>query len=478
MTTGDQLGPLRVRQHLFEARRECLVIEDLIFPSPNQQRGEFGLLQLTFEPLKPLETTCGVIKRNPARPRPGEKARSRVGQDAFVNVLRFVAKSLPVHHRQIHSTTSQRIVPAKKIRTDEGRVHHAPGEYPLVEFSRGKRPGPGTHDHERTDAVRIGKCKADTGRAAPIVTNYSRVANVELPEQACQVCDVTVEIVRLFADGFLGQAKPDHVWDNDPPAGSRQRLYEFSIQESPGGVAVQENNRVAGSLVEVVHAPAIDTLKSRFVWPFFIDKVHRPHELLCCIEHHSSSPYEWLSSWKEDHGLAVQAGQPRDGTEAISSLNIKSDDFVLAHTIEPGMRPKAQTPRLLKPHITSRNKHRTRRPSAWPYSRIVVTAFAAPKGCSLLTTILPFGAIARSSGLSSGSRTFHDGSIRRSESNARIVLSPSPRGPTPEARKSVPSGPNAKPRGNGTTCRGRTNSPALLSSRVNAIMVRSPRRPT
>jgi hypothetical protein len=57
----------------------------------------------------------------------------------------------------------------------------------------------------------------------------------------------------------------------------------------------------------------------------------------------------------------------------------------------------------------------------------------------------------RSSGLSSGSLTFHDGSIRRLESNARMVLSPSPSGPMPEARKSLPSCPNARPRGNGTT---------------------------
>ena len=60
------------------------------------------------------------------------------------------------------------------------------------------------HDHERTDAVRIGKCKAETSRAAPIVTNHGRVANVELSQQARQVCDVAVETVRLFADRLLG----------------------------------------------------------------------------------------------------------------------------------------------------------------------------------------------------------------------------------------------------------------------------------
>src|SRR6266850_2794522 len=357
MTTGDQLGPLRVRQQLPEARRECLVIKDLIFPSPNQQRGEFGLLQLAFKPLKPFKTACGVIERNPARPDPGEKPRRRIGQDALINALRLISESLPVDHRQVHSTSSQRIVPAQKVRTDKGRVHHAPWKYLSVEFSRGKRPGPGTHDHERTNAVRIGKCKAETGRAAPIVTNYSRAANVELPEQACQICDVTVEIVRLFADGFLRQAKPDHVWNNHAPTGGRQRLYEFPIQESPGGVAVQENNRIASPFIDVVHTPAVDTLESRFVWPFLVNKGLRQHGRRCYIELHRSSPWESFNSRKEDHGLAIQAGQPRNCTETFSSLEIESDDFVPSHTIEPGIRPEAQTTWFLKPRTIFWNKH-------------------------------------------------------------------------------------------------------------------------
>ena len=53
----------------------------------------------------------------------------------------------------------------------------------------------------------------------------------------------------------------------------------------------------------------------------------------------------------------------------MSRLEIESDDFVLAHTIEPGMRPKAQTPRLLKPHTTSRNKH----PHETPVSMAIFT---------------------------------------------------------------------------------------------------------
>jgi hypothetical protein len=62
-----------------------------------------------------------------------------------------------------------------------------------------------------------------------------------------------------------------------------------------------------------------------------------------------------LSSWKESHGLAVQAGQPHNRIEAISSFEIESDDFVLSHTVEPGIRPKRKTPRLLKLHAIISN---------------------------------------------------------------------------------------------------------------------------
>jgi hypothetical protein len=189
------------------------------------------------------------------------------------------------------------------------------------------------------------------------VADHGRVPDVELPQQACQICDVAVETVRLLADGFLGQAKPDHVWNNDPPARSRQRLYEFPIQESPGGIAMQENDGIAGTLIDVVHTPAIDALEFRFVWPFVVDKGSRRHGRRCYIELHRSSPWEPFNSRKENHSLAVQAGQPRNCTETFPSREIENDDFVSSHTIEPGIRPEAQATWFLKPRTVFWNKY-------------------------------------------------------------------------------------------------------------------------
>src|SRR5260370_3246198 len=41
----------------------------------------------------------------------------------------------------------------------------------------------------------------------------------------------------------------------------------------------------------------------------------------------------------------------------LEGLEIENDDFVSSHTIEPGIRPEAQTPRLLKPRTVFWYKH-------------------------------------------------------------------------------------------------------------------------
>ena len=66
-------------------------------------------------------------------------------------------------------------------------------------------------------------------------------------------------------------------------------------------------------------------------------------------------------------------------------------------------------------------KTRTSRPVASSYSRTVVTASGAPNGNSLATTMCPFGAIVRSSGLNSGSAT-----KRRGCSTGSLAVPPAP----------------------------------------------------
>jgi hypothetical protein len=81
-------------------------------------------------------------------------------------------------------------------------------------------------------------------KATVCAVTGGNIADIELSQQAREISDMAVQTVRLFMDGLFGEAKGDHVGHNDSSSGSRQRLHEFPIQESPGGIAMQENNGV------------------------------------------------------------------------------------------------------------------------------------------------------------------------------------------------------------------------------------------
>jgi hypothetical protein len=54
---------------------------------------------------------------------------------------------------------------------------------------------------------------------------------------------------------------------DDAPAGGGQRRDEVAVEEPPGRVAVEQDDRTAGALVDVVHAPAVDPREARSVRP-------------------------------------------------------------------------------------------------------------------------------------------------------------------------------------------------------------------
>jgi hypothetical protein len=149
-------------------------------------------------------------------------------------------------------------------------------------------------------------------------------------------------------------------------------------------------------------------------------------------------------------------GQPRelhDDAYALTACEIESHDFVLGNTAESPIDSEA------KPAWFTELGHAVGRENA--HQSFVVGIILADgcyrigctKRCSLETMILPFGATTRSSGLSSGSITNRDDMVRPPGANATIVSSPSPFGPTPDARKNLPSCANANPRGYGTKTR-------------------------
>ena len=93
---------------------------------------------------------------------------------------------------------------------------------------------------------------------------------------------------------------------------------------------MKEDQRVAGSLVDVGHAPAVDALEIRLVWPLLVRAV----ALLPMY------PFPFSSS-KEDHSLAVEAWEPDNSTQGFAVHEIEDDDFVLGHAVELAVWPEA-----------------------------------------------------------------------------------------------------------------------------------------
>ena len=100
--------------------------------------------------------------------------------------------------------------------------------------------------------------EAQASRAAPVVADHHQALQIKLADETRQIRDVSIEAVRLLAGRFLGQAEPDHVGDDDTIACIHQRRNHIPVEESPGRITVQQQDRIAGALIDIMHPPAID----------------------------------------------------------------------------------------------------------------------------------------------------------------------------------------------------------------------------
>ena len=85
-----------MRQQSLEVLRECPRVEHLVLASPNYQRRQLRLCELRLEPGKAGQRTSLVVKRNPARPRPGQKPSLRVRQDRVISGKRLAAELVAI----------------------------------------------------------------------------------------------------------------------------------------------------------------------------------------------------------------------------------------------------------------------------------------------------------------------------------------------------------------------------------------------
>ena len=267
MTAGHHMRSLRMRQQALKSACEGLCVKDFILAPPDDQGRQLGLRQLRFEPNEPRPGAGRVVKRYPSWPRPGQKTRLAVRQDRLVDGLRFQTEPLAIDDRQIHPPARQDIVPAHQIRPDQGRVHGAPWEQAGVEFRRGRRPRPGAHDGQRAYSFLVAHRKAQAGWSAPVVAHHCQTTQIELADKAGEVGDMPIETMRLLTGRFLGQAKADHVGDDDAVSRIDQRRDHAAVEEAPGRIAMQQQDGVADALIDIVHSPAIDPGVARHEGP-------------------------------------------------------------------------------------------------------------------------------------------------------------------------------------------------------------------
>ncbi len=238
-------------------------VEHIVLTTPDQQRRQRAGGKLAFQPGEAVERARRIIQRDPARPCPGEQAGRGIRQHRFVGRLRALLEALAIDHREINAAPGQRIVPPQQIRSEQRRVHHAPGKNPRVELGRRQRPGPCAHQHQRFYARDIRQREAKPGRAAPIMADQRDAVQIQRTQQSGEVGDMAIEAVRLFAHRLFRQPEADHVGDDDATASRGQRRDEVPIQEAPGRIAVQQHDRIAGALIDIVHPPAIHPCEMR-----------------------------------------------------------------------------------------------------------------------------------------------------------------------------------------------------------------------
>src|SRR5689334_905996 len=99
------------------------------------------------------------------------------------------------------------------------------------------------------------------------MTNKHDPAQIKLAHQRNQIRRMTIERMRVLPRWLGGQAKANHIGNDDAPTGIHDRTDHVAIEETPCGIAMQEHHRVALRFVNIMHAPAIDVRVVRSVGP-------------------------------------------------------------------------------------------------------------------------------------------------------------------------------------------------------------------
>ena len=114
----------------------------------------------------------------------------------------------------------------------------------------------GVHDHEPRDPVGVLDGEAQADRPAPVLDDDGEVAQVELLDEPRDRADVEVVGVVLEPERLVGAAEAEVV-GRDRAGDGVELGDDLAVEVRPRRLAVEEQHRRAGALVEVVHAQAV-----------------------------------------------------------------------------------------------------------------------------------------------------------------------------------------------------------------------------
>ena len=114
----------------------------------------------------------------------------------------------------------------------------------------------GVHDHEPGDPVGLLDREAEPDRAAPVLDDDGGVAQVELLDEPRDRAEVEVVRVVLEPERLVGAAEAEVV-GGDRACGRRQLRDDRAVEVRPGRLAVEQQHRRAGALVEIVQTEAV-----------------------------------------------------------------------------------------------------------------------------------------------------------------------------------------------------------------------------
>ena len=110
----------------------------------------------------------------------------------------------------------------------------------------------GVEDHEPRDAIRVRHREAQPDRPAPVVDDDRQLSEVEAEGKPLDRASVHVVRVGGLVDRLVRAAEPEEIRHDDPPGGREDRD-QAPVEKAPRRLAVEQQDRVPGALLDVVH---------------------------------------------------------------------------------------------------------------------------------------------------------------------------------------------------------------------------------